>query len=559
MSQYRYDINLAKVNAKRTMFRIPHNYKTTMNAGDLIPVKCVEVLPGDTWADKVSAVIRELTLLNPVMDNLYIQFDAFFVPYRIIWNQTKQFFGENETGIWTQTNDYSMPCGYLNLGDTTNQLESGSLGDYFGLPVNASNHDDTSDINYLPLRAYAMIWNYYYMAETTQAPILFSKESNVEFGTALASGYASKPLKVNRFADLFTTALPQPQKGENVPFLSDYLPVVARNIDSLDRDTVIPSDIMDGSLINFIQPDGTPLFENQGGGYSGNLVIDNKQLMMDGESPAIQGSGGVVPGNLFAATVDARLKNINELRIAFATQQYFELLGRTGSRYGERIRGLFGVNTPSEIINIPQYLGSIKKLINVSQVLATADSTNATLGTTGAYSHTAIRNEHLYTGSFTEYGYIMVLAHVRSDNNYSQGIPKLFSKKTQWDIYNPIFANIGNVAIKNKEIYFKDIGTVDNEVFGYAEAWYEYKYQPNIVTGYMRPGVSSGFSSWTYGRVFEDTPVLNSEFTTQTAEEVDRTIAVESSISNQFKLDIFYDATASRIMPLYSIPGLNKI
>lgn len=554
MSQYRYDINLAKVNAKRTMFKVPHNYKTTMNAGDLIPVKCVEVLPGDTWADKVSAVIRELTLLNPVMDNLYIQFDAFFVPNRIIWNQTKQFFGENETGIWTQTNDYTIPSAKLVLHDNSNMLSSGSLGDYFGLPVNVDDEAEET-FNYLPLRAYAMIWNYYYMAETTQAPILFSKESNVEFGTLLQQGYESKPLKVNRFADLFTTALPQPQKGENVPFLSDYLPVVARNLNSLNREQVIPSDIMDSSVIDFIQPNGSQLPQ---GTATGNLGIDGGQLMTE-TSSQFAGEGSAVPANLFAATVDARLKDINSLRIAIATQQYFELLGRTGSRYGERIRGLFGVNTPSEVINIPQYLGSIKKLINVSQVLATADSANATLGTTGAYSHTAIRDEHLYTGSFTEYGYIMILAHVRSDNTYCQGVPKLFSKKTQYDIYNPIFANMGNVAILNKELNFKDIVSVDNEVFGYAEAWYEYKHQPNIVTGFMRPGIANGFSSWTYTRVFDDTPVLNSEFTTQTAEEVDRTIAVESSISNQFKLDIFYNATASRIMPLYSIPGLNKI
>lgn len=552
MNQYRYDINMATIEAPRTQFRIPHNYKTTFNAGELIPVCCEEILPGDSWSKDLSGVCRELTLLNPVMDNSYIQFDAFFVPWRIIWNHTKQFFGENDTGIWTQTHEYEIPSGALDLHGSHNQISSGSLGDYFGLPVGVAEDAGQETFNYLPLRAYAEIWNYYYMAETTQAMELFSKDDNIEFGINLSKGYNSQPLKVNRFPDLFTCALPQPQKGENVPFLSNFIPVVPVSASHLTAGTPTFSEATFGDNLTWGKPDG-----------SSSLTSTGTIGLNAGKTNVVSGTNSsttyAVPNNLYASTANTALRDINSLRIAIATQHLFEALARGGSRYGEYLSNIFGVNSPSEIINIPQYLGSIKKLINVNQVLATADTDGSILGQTGAFSNTGFANEHLFTQSFTEHGYILILAHVRTDNSYSQGVPKMFSKKTKFDIYMPPFANIGNVAIKNKEIYFSDDFDKDNEVFGFVEAWYEYKNKPNLLTGYMRPGLDQSFNTWTYGRVFSDTPVLNSVFTTQTSDEVDRTIAVQSSLSNQFKLDLFFDNKVSRIMPLYSTPGLKRI
>ena len=560
MSLYRYDTLVSNLNAPRTLFRQPHNYKTTFNAGSLIPVYCKEVLPGDSFNINISAVVRELTLLNPVMDNSYIQFDCFFVKWVDIWDKTKQFFGENETGIWTETNDYVIPSGKFDLQTKSNQIQSCSLGDYFGLPVGIK-FSEAESVNYLPLRGYSLIYNYYYLNEATQAPILFSKGQELTFGPDLIKGYDSLPLLVNRFADLFTTALPQPQKGPNVPFLADYLPVVPRG-ELINYDDLAPgvstakyNKLYWGYTSNneFLQ--ATPSTDNYIG-ISGNNKVNPAATFM-GEGSETIDNGIVFPANLYASTLNSGLRDINSFRIAAATQQYFEQLARGGSRYHEYIKGLFNVNVPSNEIGVPTYLGSVKKLINVNQVLATADNAQAVLGTTGAYSHTGISNEHICTGSFNQFGYLYILAHVRTDNSYSQGIPKMFSKKTKFDIYNPLFANIGNVGIKNKELYFGE--TKNDEIFGYAEAWYEYKHSPNITTGYMRPGVSNSFSSWTYGRVFNSTPVLNDDFTLQTGEELDRTIAVQSDLSNQFKLDLFVDATVSRIMPLYSVPGLTKI
>lgn len=557
-----YDINKAEINARRSIFRIPHNNKTTLNAGDLIPaMQPIEVLPGDTFKCDLSAVCRELTLLSPVMDSSYLQIDVFFTPKRLVWENTKQFFGENETGIWTQTIEREIPHGNFDLEYDASGLTIGSLGDYFCLPIIEAGDEGSETVDYLPLRAYAMIYNYWYLNEATQAPIQFSKGDNVTFGSELEAGYNSMPLKVNRYSDLFTSATPSPQKGPEVSFLPQFLPVHTTN-DSDLINTIRGYAAGDNSELSWMKVNGDPI---------SNAPVS----LMLGEASGAPGDGTFVdltpaggpsgtrlpvsPKNLVANTALTQLHTINEFRIAAATQQYYENLARFGSRYSEGIYALFAVKTKDATIQVPQYLGGYKHVLNVDQVLATAQGSEYTVGSTGAFSNTGFFNKPLFTFSSDEYGYIIVLAHIRTDNTYSQGIPKIFSKKNKFDIYNPLFANIGNVPIKNKEIYFSDLKVKDDEVFGYQEAWYEYKFIPNSLTGYMRPGVSGGLSNWTYGRVFTDTPVLNSEFTEQTADEVDRTIAVSTENTHQFKLDLFFNFTLTRVMPLQSVPGLKRI
>lgn len=547
LSNYSYKVNKAVIGSTRSAFRIPHNYKTTLNAGDLVPVCTpIEVLPGDTFSIDLSAVCRELTPLTPVMDNSYLQIDAFFVPYRLTWDYTKQFFGENDNGVWTQTNDYQIPNDNFDITNASNEITTGSIGDYFGLPILPSNEGNVY-VNYLPLRSYALIYNYYYLNEATQAPILFSKDNTVTFGVELAAGYASKPLKVNRFNDLFTSALPAPQKGPNVPFLADYLPVVPVEAGNLPDDIPSVSDVALGDKMRWGSSTGDSSITGYTTISSNNVTVGNSGT-------------AYIPNNLYASTIGSGLRDINSFRIAAVTQQYYETLARFGSRYEETILGLWNVKVPSQVIQIPQYIGGHKERLNMSQVLSTAEGNNYTVGSTGAFSNTGIVDNSFVTFSSYEYGMILILAHIRTDNSYSQGLPKYFRKLNKFDIYNPLFANIGNVPIKNSELFFSDDSTTDDQVFGFAEAWYEYKNLPNMLTGFMRPGVTGSLgSTWTYGREFEHPPVLNDEFTLQTSEEIDRTIAVTSSISAQFKLDIFYNMKVSRIMPLYSIPGIKRI
>ena len=83
----RADIPRSKFNAQKT-------YKTTFDAGYLIPVYCDEVLPGDTFNLKMTAFARLATPIFPVMDNMYIDSFFFFVPNRLIWSNWQKFMGQ---------------------------------------------------------------------------------------------------------------------------------------------------------------------------------------------------------------------------------------------------------------------------------------------------------------------------------------------------------------------------------------------------------------------------------------------------------------------------------
>ena len=87
--------------------------------------------------------------------------------------------------------------------------------------------------------------------------------------------------------------------------------------------------------------------------------------------------------------------------------------------------------------------------------------------------------------SFVEHGFVIGVMVARYDHTYQQGIERFWSRKSRFDYYWPVLANIGEQAVLNKEIYAQ--GTAqDNEVFGYQEAWADYRYKPNRVAGEMR-------------------------------------------------------------------------
>ena len=59
----------------------------------------------------------------------------------------------------------------------------------------------------------------------------------------------------------------------------------------------------------------------------------------------------------------------------------------------------------------------------------------------------------------------------------------------------------------NKEIYAQ--GTdVDDEVFGYQEAWGDYRYKPNRVTGEMRSQYAQSLDVWHLGDDYTKLPSL---------------------------------------------------
>lgn len=550
------------VEVKRSAFKYNKRNTFTMNAGDLVPFLVEEVLPGDTFSINLSKVLRLSTSLHPTMDNLYVDTYFFFVPNRFAWDNWTKFMGENDKK-WTQTTEFVPPK--LAVGGTSGSfgstyrygsVEPQSLLQYLMLPAFANSSKKSFDVSALCLNAYCKIWNDWFRSENLIDEVPFytgdgyipqaylnaygSFMSN-NFGINVDMKESNSCLKVAKFADYFTRALPQPQKGADV-----LIPA--------GGDVVLSPEYRDLSSAGQY-----PFFQNASstpGTASGSLV---GQGAVGSQGPSITDAGGQA-GFFFnpngSLTFEGLEITVNNLILATQTQRLLERDARSGTRYIEIIKGHFGVISPDLRLQRSEYLGGKRSIVNMAEVIQTAQGTNP-LGSLAGRSITSGIDD-CFTKSFTEHGFIIGCCCVRPDRTYSQGVERMFTRFNRLDYYFPVLANIGEQGIKNKEIYLTDLteNVEPDEIFGYQEAWAEYRTQRSRQSGYMQPGITGTLDSWNYGDSYQSTPVLSPEWLYQGKNEIDRTLAVTSAVAPQFICDFLCYGKVVRPMPVYSIPGL---
>ena len=548
-----FAVNPTNIDIQRSRFARPSSYKTTFNVGDIVPFYVdADVLPGDTYQIDTSKVVRMQTLLTPMMDNLYLDTYFFFVPHRLTWVHWKEFMGENTESAWLPEVEYTIP----QISAPTGGWDVGTIADYMGIPTGV----DGFSVNALPFRAYALIMNEWFRSSALTDPLVIEHGDTTVAGvntgnyiTDVAKG--GKPFVAAKFFDYFTGALPSPQLGPDVEIpvaTPDNIPVMTSN-----------------------QVHDAGGYSLSGKGYNGNGDLyafpDNYLQTASGAanvgvgvigstSPAYQFD----PTNLWAMQdANVSVATINQLRQAFQIQRYYERLARGGSRYIEMIKSFFNVTSPDARLQRPEYLGGNRIPININQVIQqSATDATSPLGNTAAMSLTTDRHSD-FTHSFTEHGTIIGLMVARYDHTYQQGLNRMWSRKTRFDYYFPVFAHLGEQAIKNKEIYLQSDSVLgetgepeNNEVFGYQEAWAEYRYRPSMVTGEMRSAYAQSLDAWHLADDYSSLPALSDAWLREDKTNVDRVLAVTSSVSNQLFCDIFVNEKVTRPMPLYSIPGL---
>ena len=564
---------IPQTHISRSRFKRDQDIKLTFDAGKLIPFYVDEVLPGDTFSVDTAGIVRMTTPIFPVMDNCYLDLYYFFVPNRIVWEHWREFMGENTTGVWRQAKKYSVPKIKLagqkwrargavtDAGKGVTPYE-GSVLDYMGIPTKINKETGLGyneiSINALPVRGYVKIWNEWFRDQNLTDPATEDKGDGIRRTYAIDKTGATQTqlnetaiagmetLPVAKFHDYFTSALPEPQKG---PAVNIALSGNARVEWSWTPEELKELGIMSGTG-DYLTP------------VSGNTLASRATAESDGKSRVLFGHTGT--GTSVFAPMEARLDNVNaatvnELRQAFAVQHYYEALARGGSRYREIIRSMFGTLISDKTVQIPEYLGGGRYMINVSQVVQTSASTeNSPQGNASAISVTPF-NENSFTKSFEEHGFVIGVCCVRHDHTYQQGIERFWNREDTLDYYFPQFANLGEQAIKRKEIYTSatQSSTEDEKVFGYQEAWAEYRMKPNRVCGKFRSNAEGTLDSWHYADNYSATPYLSDEWIAEGKEEIQRTLAVQNE--PQFIADILVKNTTTRPMPLYSVPGLEKL
>lgn len=494
----------------RSVFDLSYSKLFTCDMGQLIPVLCDEVVPGDFWKIGNEIVIRFQPLVAPILHEINCYVHYFFVPYRLLWTGWEAFISGGVLGT-----DASTPPRWP-LSDPS-EIAAGTLWDFLGFPPTIDPVGSTRPLDF-NRRAYYLIWNEFYRDETQQSELDITSIANY----AILNRAWEK--------DYFTSALPWQQRGTApaLPISGLTSAVWDDKVDLMFNDEHAPITAQRISPITYLDSIGN----TNNSSVTSQIEVDDVQL-----------NDNVV--DLSSATTF----DVADLRLAFQIQKWMERNARSGVRYTEFLHAHFGVSPRDDRLQRPEYIGGSKSPVIISEVLQTSQ-TDPGVSPQGNMAGHGISASTSFCGKYyaTEYGLIMGLMSVMPKPMYQQGINRQWQRRTRYDFYFPEFAHLSEQAIEKVELYATNVENDNLGIFGYQGRYDEMRYKPNMVCGKMR----DDFDFWHLGRVFGSAPALNSTFLQCIPDK--RIFAAESepglivSFGNLIK--------AIRPIPIVSQPGL---
>lgn len=547
------------IRKNRSRFDLSFGNKTTMNVGTLYPIYVQEVYPGDTFKVKPTFVCRSTSpFVKPVMDNLFLDQYFFFVPHRIVDKDFETVIGAvSSPSEWTARTERTVPC--LKMG--SKGVTPGGVADYLGLPLGCKQ----TDISIYPFRAFAKVFDDWFRDENNVPPMLvqtgdiaLSEELNENAWAP--NNYTGKLPKVAKMHDYFTSCLPNVYKGATplVPVSSEYnvdgdIPIKNSSVIHIPSDNPVwnaePTRVADCER-EAINSGYVGLFPSSSGSYTGYM----SSVPVEGvaENTSLGFYNLVVPGGgLGITSVD--------LIQAMALQRMLANDARGGTRYTEILQSHFGVMSPDQRLQRSEFLGGKRMPLSVTQVAQTGATTETNpLADLAGYSQSVGQSK--FSKGFVEHGFIIGVACIRYFHSYQQGVERFWTRNERLDFYDPAFAQITEQPVYKSELYSTGSVVGDSTssgIFGYQEAWADLRSRRNYITGQMRSNKTGiSLDIWHFADDYTSSPVLGEAFIDETPTFVDRTLSVTSDKQDQFIIDLWFDVSAIRVLPVYSIPRL---
>lgn len=475
--------HIEKASIPRSAFDLSYEKKMTADMGLIYPVLHDEAVPGDIWDISNSAVLRFQPLVAPVLQEIKVRTYYFFVPYRLLDSDWEEFITRGVTGNSVKVLPITDPA-VTSVPATS--VAVGSLWDYLGYPTTVEPPPEACPIDY-PRRAYIRIWNEYFRDETLQTELDETDQDN------------NIILRCNWLKDYFTSASITQQRG-----LEPALPIFG----SGTTDFTLPfTDLTGLAQASQMVPIQSTLNANDfGSSTTGGTPIAT------GGQQAIY--SGVLSDNNALDLSSLSSVDIADLRLAFQLQAWMERNSRAGARYTEFLQAQYNVSPTDERLQRAEFLGGTSNDVIISEVLQTGETGSSPQGNLAGHG-ISVSGNHIDKYRVEEFGIMLGVLVVTPKAAYQDGINRQWLRRTTFEFYNPLFADLSEQEIKNAElttlgIVADPVGTQNNAVFGYTGIFNEMRYKPSLVCGQMR----TTFDYWHLGRQFNpaSAPALNSAF-----------------------------------------------
>lgn len=524
---------------KNTFVPKPFEHIYTCNTGDIIPIfATLQVNPGSTWKLTTSALARLNTSRYPTIARGWLEYMWCYAPMWQLWEHWNQLMGADPESAWISTQTYSVPKIVIPQGKT---IQCGHLLDHFGWRIGIGDFEASA----LKVRAYNWFCDQFARDPNIEAPFApITTDSSITYLENGDHTTGGKPYQINRKADYFSTALPEPFRGPDVMLpLGTSAPVLADN----DKDNLT------GTM---------KVFTDAGVAVGAGTLITSTSGDFIRSSTTTSGTTTSANLSLLTDLSEAEAPTLFAVRDAFTTLHIYERDSRSGPRIGEQLYARWGVEIDPLELGRPLILTMGRFPIDFEQVPQTSATTETSeQGTLTAFGYTNNREEN-GTFSFKQAGCLMLLGAVRFEHKYQYGIPQEDLKFDRFDFWHPEFAGLGDQPIYDFEIYATggSNGTIaTRSIFGYAVRGAEYQNYPSIISGQVRSEYSNSMDYVHMADKYNSLPTLSSAWMKENPDNVDRTIFVSSSLSDQWLIDVVVEMEITDTMPLYSIPGIDRL
>ena len=509
-------------NVSRNGFDLSKRNMFSAKVGELLPVYCKEVLPGDKFKINVKSFTRTMPVNTAAYTRIKEYYDWFFVPTNLLWNKFNTFItqmtdnsqhsmnvssaevvGEYHPymylsdlyttyleGMYTEERGGNSKC--LNYFGYSRSYLSCKLLDYLGYGSMASNIDhgvdfsaayaDNPALNLFPLLAYQKIYSDYF--RESQWEKNYAPSYNVDYlrgatpelpasgvlSAALAGNYTMFDLRYcNWNKDLFMGLKPNSQYGDAA---------------SVDLSSLIP---------NLSNPDNAVI--QLGSGVSEGTVSASSYRLKAVSDSVDYPNWTLFPSSLNAITSSLGLTStslqsafaILALRQAEALQRWKEITQSQQQDYKSQIEAHFNVSVSDAYSERCRYIDGFSDTIDINEVVNT-NLNNGTTQNTADIAGKGIGVNDGYTSFSSDvHGYIMCIYHAVPLLDYSltTGISRQNLKTNVVDYAIPELDKTGMVSVP-RILMTNQIELNDGTLMGYAPRYYDYKTDIDEVHGSFR-------------------------------------------------------------------------